>query len=285
MEFSDIALDLDHLTLRGLRSGRGNKNKVLCLHGWLDNANSFAPVIPLIHDSDVVAIDLAGHGHSDHLSEPYTLVHHAHYTLQAANALQWDEFHLLGHSLGGCIAPFAAVACKDKIKSVISIDAVGPQTETADQLPARLARFHHDLLTYNDYRSRLFENIEQAVDSRLRANKMTEESARLIVERQLIETPDGFRWRFDGKLRAASASYFTESQVMAVLAEVACPVQCILADNGYIVNQKHLQQRLNQIKNLDLVTVAGHHHVHTDNPQIVAAEVNRFLASLYPGVA
>jgi pimeloyl-ACP methyl ester carboxylesterase len=41
-----------------------NNPKVLCVHGWLDNSNSFAYLGPKLASKgyDVVAIDLMGHG-------------------------------------------------------------------------------------------------------------------------------------------------------------------------------------------------------------------------------
>jgi pimeloyl-ACP methyl ester carboxylesterase len=50
--------------------GQGNPVKVLCLHGWLDNSNSFYVLAPfLAHKGrfEVVAVDHIGHGLSDHL--------------------------------------------------------------------------------------------------------------------------------------------------------------------------------------------------------------------------
>ena len=38
----------------------------LALHGWLDNAASFEPIAPLLEQCHLVAVDLPGHGLSDH---------------------------------------------------------------------------------------------------------------------------------------------------------------------------------------------------------------------------
>ena len=44
---------------------------IVCLHGWLDNANSFATLAPLLatqFNMRVIGIDLPGHGKSSHSS-------------------------------------------------------------------------------------------------------------------------------------------------------------------------------------------------------------------------
>lgn len=282
MDFTELQLNVNGLRIAALKHESGEKRRILCLHGWLDNANSFVPLIPHLSDATVVALDLPGHGHSEHHADtsPYALAHTAHIVLQAAQALGWNQFHLLGHSLGGCIAPFSAVASVDTIESIIMIDAAGPQAETADQLPGRLSRFHTELASLDRFNPRQFDAIEQAVSSRLKANKMTEASARLIVQRQLRQTDSGYQWRFDQKLRVPSATYFTEEQVQSVLKAVSCPVKCILASHGYIVERPESSSRLDCIQQLTTTTLPGNHHLHTDNPLPVAAEINSFLDSL-----
>ena len=39
------------------------------LHGWLDNANTFDRLAPLIPELNLVALDFAGHGLSNHRAE------------------------------------------------------------------------------------------------------------------------------------------------------------------------------------------------------------------------
>lgn len=280
-DVNTLSLEVDGRKLTGLTGKSGSQHRILCIHGWLDNANSFKPLLPLINNAEIVALDLPGHGHSDHQREIYSLAAQAHTVLAAADALNWKSFTLAGHSLGGCIAPFATVAAKDRIEKLVLIEAAGPMSEPPESLPARLARFHEDMSAPDKYRSRVFDSIEQAVESRLRANKMTHDSARLIVERQLKEVHiDGsvkWQWRFDSKLRTTSPHYFTEGQVQSVLTAIDCPVLCILADEGYVLQRKESEARLDCIKDLSLKKLKGHHHLHLDNPQAVADEINQFL--------
>lgn len=277
------AIPLSDLVIRGMRSAHGGalKPKVLCLHGWLDNANSFYPLLPLLPQFDCVAIDLPGHGKSGHFQHtvPYTIASAAHYVLRAADALGWDEFHIVGHSLGGCIAPVCALADPKRIRSLSLIDALGPVTEPANALPDRLRRFHHEMKMRDKTGSRVFNHISEAVNSRLKAATMKRTSAELIVERQLEKTPRGLVWSFDSKLRAASPGYYTEEQVQSILSAISCPTVCVVASDGNLANYRHLDKRKSCVASLSWVELPGNHHLHLDDPQPVADVINKFLSA------
>lgn len=278
----EIEIQLSDITIRGLSSVDVSTSapRVLCLHGWLDNANSFYPLLPLLPKLHCVAIDMPGHGRSSHLQHrvPYTIANSAHYVLQVANELGWDEFSIVGHSLGGCIAPICAIAEPMKVKNLVSIDALGPIAEPASALPARLGRFHREMIHRSETPSRVFSDLDQAISSRLNATKMNRASARLIVERQTENTNNGeLRWSFDTKLRVASPSYFTEDQVQSILQSIQCPTLCIIAANGFLAHSEHLEQRRRCIDSLKCVRLPGNHHLHMDDPPPVADAINDFL--------
>ncbi|MEO6170956.1 MAG: alpha/beta fold hydrolase, partial [Lysobacter sp.] len=98
----------------GLRAARVGTTapRVMALHGWLDNAASFLPLHAHLPGLDLVALDMPGHGASDHLPEAaeYTVVNTARAMFAAADALGWERFSLLGHSLGGAVASLMAAA-------------------------------------------------------------------------------------------------------------------------------------------------------------------------------
>ena len=64
----EIEYQIGNLTMRGISCGNKHDNIVLCLHGWLDNAASFLPLMSYFEDElinkRVIAIDWPGHGNS-----------------------------------------------------------------------------------------------------------------------------------------------------------------------------------------------------------------------------
>uniref|UniRef100_A0A2K6FSA3 Serine hydrolase like 2 n=1 Tax=Propithecus coquereli TaxID=379532 RepID=A0A2K6FSA3_PROCO len=77
---------------------------VLCLHGWLDNANSFNRLIPLLpQDFHYVVMDFGGHGLSSRYSPGERAAEAGpiwtFWRLVFA-AMRWSRFSFMGHSFG-----------------------------------------------------------------------------------------------------------------------------------------------------------------------------------------
>ena len=67
--FEEVRLSLPHIELAAHLYGPEEGLPVLALHGWLDNAASFARLAPKLEGLRIVALDFAGHGHSEHRAE------------------------------------------------------------------------------------------------------------------------------------------------------------------------------------------------------------------------
>lgn len=102
------------LELEVLEAGAGGR-PLLLVHGFTGAKEDFADHVDLLAGAGdgwhVVAPDLRGHGRSDHPAGPeaYTLAAMAGDLLELADALGWDRFTLLGHSMGGMVAQVAAL--------------------------------------------------------------------------------------------------------------------------------------------------------------------------------
>lgn len=277
------------LNIRGLQIAAKVHNSdkgipTLALHGWLDNAASFDLLAPLLPECHIVAIDLPGHGLSSHPAKSSTLhmLDIAIVAILIAKELGWDSFALLGHSLGAVISNVVAGTLHDKIKWVVAIDALGAITCPAPLSPTQFRRFIESLLTSKpDKAPPCYNTFNDALQARLNANHMKETSARVLVERGLMQLDEGqWTWRTDPRLLMPLAQLFTEEQVLAYLQEITAPVCFIKADNGYPFPEALANARFKSLQQGKLYTLPGQHHVHLDSPELVADTIHTFLKTL-----
>lgn len=274
-------LALPHLELAA-REWPGAGPKVLALHGWLDNAASFDPLLPLLPDLHAVALDLPGHGRSDHRPQGawYHLVDNLGEIAGALDRLGWERAILLGHSMGAALASLAAAALPDRVEALWLIEGLGPLATPEAEWPALMRRAIEGRLRIGDKQLRVFASVEEAVATRLAATPMADAAARLLVERGLREVDGGWTWSSDPRLMLASPIRASEAQVEACLAAIACPTLLVTASEAppYLPTAL-IERRRACVRALDWSIVAGRHHVHMDDPAAVAAAIAAFRAA------
>ena len=136
----EVRLSLPHIELAAHLFGPEDGLPVIALHGWLDNANSFARLAPKLQGLRIIALDMAGHGHSAHrpTGAGYALWDYVFDVLQVAEQLGWKRFALLGHSLGAIVSLVLAGALPERVTHLGLIDGAIPPTGTADNAAERL---------------------------------------------------------------------------------------------------------------------------------------------------
>jgi pimeloyl-ACP methyl ester carboxylesterase len=266
-------------TLRGLRWGSNGNVSILALHGWLDNAASFAKLAPLLEDADVVAIDLPGHGYSDHRPRGvrYHFIDYIPAVLDAINGLGWPNCVLIGHSLGAAIASFTAATDPDRIRGLFLIDGLGPVSEKPDFAPGRLRRSIRRFTDSPDTVTPKYPDLGAMIDARHRVGGISKAGAAVLATRNAMEGKQGFRWRTDPRLRQPNPQFLTEEQVLAFLRKVEAPTALGMASEGLLQGQPQTKERIRAFSAIDVIRLPGAHHLHLDDPQPVAQAVNRFL--------
>lgn len=264
---------LPHPGLAAQAWGDESLPPLLALHGWLDNAGSFARLAPLLATRfHVIVLDLPGHGHSDHLpaGASYHYLDYVQAALAAIDSLQWSRCSLLGHSLGAGIAALVAAAAPGRIERLLLIEGLGP---LGDDGTHTLQRFRDALAPRSDNGKplRLFRDVEQAISARSLASGLPAAQARPIVERGLIETKGGWRWRSDPRLTRPSAIRLAESQVRSLLAGADTPTALLLAqpETPYLPGAL-LRERAACVPDITVSWMAGCHHLHLEHPRAVA---------------
>lgn len=281
MTLTSFSLPVAGTTVAGLRSPGTGGQRVLALHGWLDNAASFVPLAAQLPGLELVAIDLPGHGHSAHLppgtqyNTPGAICH----VLDVADALGWDRFVLLGHSMGAGIASLAAAAAPERVERLIAIEALGglrgPENETAQRLREHV-RAARALPTR---RLRVFPDLSAPIRARMMTNQLSEPCARLLVERGVKPVDGGYSWCSDQRLMLPTAMRLSEAQIDDLLAAIECPTQVIYATPAQIYYPEPLRsERISLLRDGRLAVFPGTHHLHMEHPQVVAGVIRTFLA-------
>ncbi|MEO6227257.1 MAG: alpha/beta hydrolase [Thermomonas sp.] len=285
----EFQVDIPLGRIAGLRndavSQGGGVPRVLALHGWLDNAASFIPLAPHLHGIDLVAIDQPGHGRSAHLppGTDYSFVGAINAILDVADALGWERFALLGHSMGAGIGSLIAAACPERIERLVVIEALGALAEVPEHTVARMREAVAANRALPGKRLRVFPDIDTAVRARMQATRvpgsgLTEPLVRLLVTRGLAEIEGGFAWSSDPRLTLPTMTRMTEAQVENLVAGIECPAKVIFGEPA----QPYLPDALRRkraalLPRGELILLAGGHHLHMDQPAAVAAAIGNFL--------
>lgn len=277
----DVMFDPGGRALAARRFGKRGGTRVLALHGWLDNANSFAPLAAALPELDLVALDLPGHGHSAH-RPPRTWYHYIDYlddALAALDELGWDQAVLLGHSLGGAIASVLAAARPSRVRRLVLIEALGPIAARPGAAVESLRTALDERAAAGDKQLRVFAHPADAIAARMRANGLSEAAARQLVDRSLRAVPGGFAWRSDPRLTVATPVRIHEDTIREWLAAIECPTLLIAADPSPPYFAAGLREaRMTCVRGLETVVLPGNHHLHLEDPGPVAGAIRAFLA-------
>merc|ERR1712228_16229 len=287
---------------------------VVCFHGWLDNANSFAPLAPLLatkFNMRVIGIDLPGHGMGSH-----SLLGYYSYTLYTAtmirilHRLHLRSFHLIGHSLSAVFLPYLLPILENSgkfsIKSLICIEQFGAMRNQIDMksvrldslLPPKEVENEEDIKTL----PKLYNSVDELVRSRIYVTEsiypgtqtIGEQSARLILERNVgklmvIESHTRkkqikYYLRFDPKLKIGSNAfrnmfvYDLQRMSTHVIQKSKCEILAVFADDGW-PHLDAIAKNIDRLKmcNLNVLRMKGSHHLHADNPQTFLNAITPFI--------
>jgi pimeloyl-ACP methyl ester carboxylesterase len=221
--------------------------------------------VPLLAGLRVVALDLRGHGLSEH-RDSYRYADYEHDLLTLLDSLRLDGVTVAGHSLGGYVA-LSAATHDDRIREVVAIDV---KSDWTDEDAAFAERAREGAQRGEPDRGTLVTRLARSVaPAELVAAELD-----TLAERSLERAEGGWRFRWDRRVLATEPV-----DPFAFLGRVRCPAHVMAGTESAVMPPDSARRFAGAIPGatLELVEGAGH-HVELEAPEAVAARIDELAA-------
>lgn len=275
----EFELALDGLRFSGQEWGEEGGLPILALHGWLDNSASFFALAPRLQHVHLAAVDMAGHGQSDHRpgSAPYNIWEDVADVFALADALGWERFALLGHSRGAIVSMLAAGTFPERITHLALLEGLLPEPGDMSEAPQQLAKSISSCKILSKKPLSIYPDLTKAIEARERGMfPLSHQAARALTERGVKPVNGGFIWSTDQRLFAPSAFKLTREHVNAFITRIQAPIKLILGQEGIPRRFANYQREVAVFPQVDVVNLKGGHHLHME------AEVDEVAVALNP---
>lgn len=257
--------------------------KMLCCHGFLDNANSFDKLIPHLLgklDFHIVCIDFSGHGKSSHLPKlaNYNLPQRICEILLLSHSLKWRKFILIGHSMGAFTSSIFAATYPELVSALILIEGIGAflKPESAPEI----LRSYVDGYKLVMKKPKVYKTKEEIFKYMLKSRReLSHESIRLLMERGIVENEGDYSFSHDLSYHRGNAIQWKSEDVIDFLEKIECKTLLLYHHKEQFVYS--LQEKVRYVRDIQVKGLNdGGHHLHLENPKETASIMIEFLSSL-----
>ncbi|KAJ3642709.1 hypothetical protein Zmor_025467 [Zophobas morio] len=271
--------------------GPTNIRPILVLHGWQDNCDSFKRLLPLIsQDVSFLAIDFPGHGYSSRIPDGF-YYHSMGYVVliqRVVDFFKWPQVSLMGHSLGASVAFLYTIINPQKVDLLICLDAVKPITEdgiinTNSEKISTLMHYEKLRRENTEPQAYTLEEVKQKI-SRFLDGSVAYEHSHHLVERSVAPSksqPGKYCFTRDPRLKITDLVNWRQKDLVPGARSMQCPVFVAKATNGFhFENQKYVHEVADALKesgNCEFHVLEGTHHLHLNNPEVLAGLIIKFL--------
>ncbi|MEP7337121.1 MAG: alpha/beta hydrolase [Acidobacteriota bacterium] len=268
--------------------GTEGKPTMILVHGGLDHARNWDWVARALRDDfHVYAVDLRGHGNSQHAPGAlYTIAEHVLDLSALADVInpksQDAPIYLIGHSLGGIVSTVYTGVFPERVKKLVSIEGLGPPPNHHVHAPAsqRVRRWVDGIRKTEKREPHSYPNLDAAVNRMKEANPhLSDEVARHLTLHGTNWNSDGsLIWKFDNFARPFPPFGHNIEDMREMFGQITCPVLLFWGMESWAQDPEK-DGRASVIKNHKLIKVpnAGH-WVHHDQLELFLTATKKFLA-------
>ncbi|KAI5709607.1 hypothetical protein M8J75_001603 [Diaphorina citri] len=277
----------------------GNKSHppVLCLHGILDNCNTFDRLLPLLPSCFFyICLDFAGHGLSSHLPPGFqdNALIFVKTVERAVRHLGLSKFIIMGHSYGGRTGVLYASMFPEKVTKLILLDTIGfgyvhlNETQGLFRRNIHLAlNVEHALATKQRPKYTYEDLINRVIAGRSRQDSsFKREAAEIVLARHIEKVPNEDKYYYTPDQHCKFYDDFTPAFTLEQLKylytkHIKCKVLIIICSESY---EKHNANNYRDLLSVwktnpgtEIHYVEGNHDVHINEPQRINKFVETFL--------
>ncbi|HMV82929.1 MAG TPA: alpha/beta hydrolase [Blastocatellia bacterium] len=264
--------------------GTEGKPTMILVHGGLDHARNWDWVARALRDDfHVYAIDLRGHGNSQHAPGAlYTLAEHVLDLSALADVINDYPIYIIGHSLGGIVSLIYTGTFPEKVKKLVAIEGLGPPPNHHIHAPAskRMRRWVEGIRKTEKREPHSYPNLDAAVSRMKEANPhLSDDVARHLTLHGTNWNSDGsLTWKFDNFARPFPPFGQNLDDMRELFGQITCPTLLFWGMESWAQDPEK-DNRAAVIKNHKLIKVpnAGH-WVHHDQLELFLTETKKFLA-------
>lgn len=271
--FTDEHVELDGRRVHYLAWGATGRRGLVFVHGGGANAHWWTHVAAhFADDFRVVALDLSGHGDSDH-RETYRFEDWTDEVIAVADAAGIvGRPVVVGHSMGGFVTIATAALHPNRLTGVIICDS--PVTEPDPEIGE-----YHVRDAFG--RERIYATEDEAIE-RFRTVPPQDHYLPYVMDhvarRSLRRVDEGWKWKFD---RTIFAQFTGGVRAVALphLAEVTCRFALLRSEHGLVTKDigDAMYERLGRVAPVVELPEAGHHAM-LDQPLILLTAIRTLLA-------
>ncbi len=246
------------------------RSTLVAIHGGCANAHWWCASAPTLRRSRrIIALDLAGHGHSDTVGGgEYSLAGHRDDLCHIVRELGLRNFALMGHSFGGFVSLAALPELAGDLSALILVDSRG-------HIRRRSARYLNALAKFPNPR---YSSEEAALESFQLLPRATAASAEVlahVARKSIRRTADGdWSLAFDrSALRAAEERSFAPE-----MSAWRGPTLLLRGSESTALSARALAELATEMDDTEAVEIPdAHHHIMLDQPTRFATAVDGFL--------
>ena len=263
------------VTLAADEAGPSDGPSVIFLHGGGQTRHSWGTALDAASARGLhaITVDLRGHGDSDWAPDgDYSSQSFVADLERFCEAIGFDKFTLIGHSMGGRNSMAFAGSNAQKLEKLVIVD-IGPDLD-----PKGSGRITQELIDVPEE----FDSFEDLYTHQSKQNKFCSEP---VLRRRLTyaskKLPDGkYGWRYDLEIREQRRNNAGPKQpdLWANLPGIECPVLIVRGSETDTLALETAEKMLEALPNGRLIHVdKAAHMVFEDNPADFIEALHGFL--------